>query len=142
MTGLDFTLSRVEAARRLTRNVNLHRLVDFVNGDATAMPVPDAYYDVVISQEAFLHIPDKASVIAQCARVAKPAGTIAFTDVVLRSALGVEDETRMAAEMQAPGIASVERGLRDPIVPDCVRDIAGITDCRRFKCQKWLASAP
>lgn len=111
VTGLDFTLSRVEAARKLTRNVNLHRLVDFVAGDATAMPVPDAYYDVVISQEAFLHIPDKAAVIAQCARVAKPAGTIAFTDVVLRSPLSAEEESRMAAEMQAPGIAGVERYL-------------------------------
>ncbi len=111
VTGLDFTLSRVEAARRLTRNVNLHRLVDFVAGDATAMPVPDAYYDAVISQEAFLHIPDKAAVIAQCARVAKPAGTIAFTDVVLRSPMSAEEESRMAAEMQAPGIASVERYL-------------------------------
>jgi ubiquinone/menaquinone biosynthesis C-methylase UbiE len=82
-----------------------------VAGDATAMPLPDAYYDAVISQEAFLHIPDKAAVIAQCARVVKPAGTIAFTDVVLRSPLNAQEESRIAAEMHAPGIASVERYL-------------------------------
>ena len=40
VTGLDFTVSRVEAARRLTQRVQLDHLVDFVHGDATAMPLP------------------------------------------------------------------------------------------------------
>jgi sarcosine/dimethylglycine N-methyltransferase len=111
VTGLDVTASRVDAARRLTRHVNLHRLVDFVAGDATAMPLPDGYFDVVVSQEAFLHIPDKAAVIGQCARVLKAHGTLAFTDVVLRVPLSEEEEARMAGEMQAPGICPVERYL-------------------------------
>jgi sarcosine/dimethylglycine N-methyltransferase len=59
VTGLDFTLSRVESARRLTARVGLARLVDFVHGDATSMPFSDAVFDVAISQEAWLHIPDK-----------------------------------------------------------------------------------
>jgi SAM-dependent methyltransferase len=72
MTGLDFTESRVESARRLTRRASLDHLVDFVHGDATAMPLPDAAYDVVMSQEAWLHIPDKP---ARCAvRAGREAG--------------------------------------------------------------------
>jgi sarcosine/dimethylglycine N-methyltransferase len=111
VTGIDFTLSRVEAARRLTRRVKLDHLVDFVHGDATAMPLPDNRYDVVMSQEAFLHIPDKAAVIGQCARVAKPRGAIAFTDVTLRAPLTAEEQSRLAAEMHAPAITPVERTL-------------------------------
>lgn len=76
VTGLDFTESRVEAAKRLTRRVQLDHLVDFVQGDATAIPLKDSSYDVVMSQESWLHIPDKATVVQQCARVAKPNGTI------------------------------------------------------------------
>ena len=111
VTGLDFTLSRVEAARRLTERVRLDALVDFVHGDATAMPLPGANFDAVISQEAWLHVPDKPAVIRECARVLKPGGVLAFTDVSLRQALAADEEARMAGEMQAPGIASSARYL-------------------------------
>lgn len=109
VTGLDFTASRVESATRLTRRVGLDRVVDFIQGDATAMPLPEARYDVVIGQESWLHIPDKAALIGQCARVVKPAGTIAFTDIVMRTPLSGDEEQRLAAEMHASGIATVER---------------------------------
>ena len=108
VTGLDFTQSRVESARRLTQRVGLQHLVDFVQGDATAMPLPDVIYDTVISQEAWLHIPDKPALITQCARVVKPNGVLAFTDVVLRVPLSDAEEARMTAEMQAPGVAPVK----------------------------------
>ena len=111
VTGLDFTQSRVESARRLTGRVGLQHLVDFVPGDATNMPLPDANFDVVISQEAWLHIPNKAALIAECARVVKPNGALAFTDVVLRERLTDAEEDRMATEMQAPGVAPVENYL-------------------------------
>jgi sarcosine/dimethylglycine N-methyltransferase len=109
VTGLDFTESRVEAAKRLTRRVRLEHLVDFVHGDATAMPLSDSRYDVLIGQESWLHIPDKAALIQQCARVVKPTGTIAFTDIVLRAELTRGEQERLAAEMHAPSIASVDR---------------------------------
>lgn len=109
VTGLDFTESRVEAAKRLTRRVRLDHVVDFVHGDATAMPLPDSRYDVLIGQESWLHIPDKAALIRQCARVVKPAGTIAFTDIVLRAELTRSEEERLAAEMHAPNVASADR---------------------------------
>lgn len=109
VTGIDFTQSRVESARRLTRRTKLDHLVDFVQGDATAMALPDAHYDVVISQEAWVHIPDKAAVVGQCARVVKPGGVIAFTDIVALVPLTAEEESRLAAEMQQSGIAPVAR---------------------------------
>jgi SAM-dependent methyltransferase len=106
VTGLDFTASRVEAARRLTRRVGLAARVDFVQGDATAMPLPDAGFDVLVAQESWLHIPDKGALVAQCARVVKPAGTIAFTDVVVRGGLSDDDQARLGAGMRAPSIAT------------------------------------
>ena len=108
VTGLDFTLSRVEAARRLTQRVQLDHLVDFVHGDAAAMPLPSSRYDVLIEQESWLHIPDKAALISECARVLKPGGNIAFTDVVVRSRLDQPTEERLAAEIHTANIASVE----------------------------------
>ncbi|HMN81135.1 MAG TPA: methyltransferase domain-containing protein [Burkholderiaceae bacterium] len=108
VTGLDFTASRVEAARRLTRRVGLEERVDFEHGDATAMPLPDARFDVVISQEAWLHIPDKQAVIRECARVVRPSGVIAFTDVIARAPLAADEAGRLAREMHAPRVADQE----------------------------------
>lgn len=125
VTGLDITQSRVEAAQRLTQRVKLDPLVDFVHGDATAMPLPDASYDMVISQEAWLHIPAKSDVIAECARVVKPGGIIAFTDVILRAPLRPEAESRMAAEMQAPGISTIDHYL----------DLLRANQCRVTSCE-------
>ena len=108
VTGLDFTLSRVEAARRLTQRVQLDHLVDFVHGDAAAMPFPSSCYDVLIGQESWLHILDKAALISECVRVLNPGGTIAFTDVVVRSNLDRTTKERLAAEMHTANIASAE----------------------------------
>ena len=47
----------------------------------------DASFDVVIGQEAWCHVPDKPRLIAECARVVKPGGVIAFTDILRTPAL-------------------------------------------------------
>jgi sarcosine/dimethylglycine N-methyltransferase len=123
VTGMDFTLSRVEAARRLTARVKLQHLVDFVHGDATAMPFISDSYDVVMSQEAWLHIPDKAAVIGEAVRVAKPGGVIAFTDAVSRNPLTPEETSRLGAEMHAPGMAAAAQYLDLLRGGDCTIEI-------------------
>ena len=108
VTGLDFTASRVEAAKRLSQRVRLDHLVDFVHGDATAMPLEASRYDVLIGQESWLHIPDKAALISECVRVLKPGGAVAFTDIVVKSPLDPSMAARLAAEMHASNVASAE----------------------------------
>ncbi len=82
VTGVDLTESRIHGAKALTSLVGLDHLVDHCLGDAQAMPFVDGGFDVAFSQEAWLHVPDKAAVVAECARVLKPGGVIAFTDLV------------------------------------------------------------
>lgn len=108
VTGLDITQSRVESARRLTQRVGLDHRVDFVHGDAMDMPLPDASYDVLISQEAWAHVPDKTRLIPECARVIKPEGMMAFTSIVKHEAITPEEETRIASEMESPGLILIQ----------------------------------
>jgi ubiquinone/menaquinone biosynthesis C-methylase UbiE len=119
VTGIDLTQSRVESAQRLTQRVGLASLVDFLQGDATAMALPDATYDSLISQEAWLHIPTKEKLISECARVVKEGGTIAFTDVTLRRPLTSADEIRLSEEMQLNRIASAEQYIELLQKPRC-----------------------
>jgi sarcosine/dimethylglycine N-methyltransferase len=99
VTGIDFTRSRVDGAIRLTRRVALEHRVDFRQGDATAMPFANAVFDAALSQEAWCHIPDKPALLAECARVVKPDGVIAFTDIVTLAPLDADAQQRLGAEM-------------------------------------------
>ena len=99
VTGIDITPSRHEAARRLTRLVKLDHLVDFHLGNALAMPFADGAFDVVIGQETFAHVPDKPRLIRECARVVRPGGRIAFTDIVRSETLPEDAYARLQREM-------------------------------------------
>jgi ubiquinone/menaquinone biosynthesis C-methylase UbiE len=108
VTGLDFTQSRHLGAQRLTKLVGLDNLVGFRHGNALDMPFEDASFDVVIGQEAWCHVPDKPRLIAECARVVKPGGTIAFTDILRRPALADAEFARLARGMPFPTLESPE----------------------------------
>ncbi|MBT6274583.1 MAG: methyltransferase domain-containing protein [Chromatiales bacterium] len=108
VTGLDFTQTRVEAARRLSERVKLAHLVDFVHGDAMAMSLPSSNYHALISQESWLHVPDKAAVVSECVRVTKPGGVIAFTDIVTLTVLDSSTEARLASGIRTANLASAE----------------------------------
>jgi sarcosine/dimethylglycine N-methyltransferase len=99
VTGLDLTESRYRSAINLTEMVGLDDLVDFKHGNALEMPFADDSFDVVIGQEAWCHVPDKPKLIAECARVVKPGGVIAFTDILRTHKLSEGDMRRLRSEM-------------------------------------------
>lgn len=111
VTGLDLTQSRIDSASRLTARVGLAHLVDFVHGDALDMPLPDAAFDRVYGQEAWVHIPDKGKLLGECRRVIKPGGLLAFTDIIAIAQLAPEESAQMAAEMQFPTIVTAQHYL-------------------------------
>jgi ubiquinone/menaquinone biosynthesis C-methylase UbiE len=108
VTGLDITQSRHEAALRLTARVGLDHLVDFRLGNALDMPFADATFDVVIGQEAFVHVPDKPRLIAECARVVRPGGMIAFTDILRREALSAAEFERLQSGMTFQSLETLD----------------------------------
>jgi sarcosine/dimethylglycine N-methyltransferase len=102
VTGLDLTESRYRSAIKLTEMVGLENLVDFKQGNALDMPFADESFDVVIGQEAWCHVPDKPRLISECARVVKPGGVIAFTDILRTDKLTKGDMRRLRSEMTFP----------------------------------------
>ena len=106
--GVDFTASRHEAAIRLTSMARLSHRAQFCHADVRDVPFPDASFDVAISQEGFAHVPDKARLIAEVARLVKPGGVIAFTDIVRRVPLAPEVSQRLYDEMAFNEIESAE----------------------------------
>ena len=106
--GLDVTESRYRSALRLTKMVKLDHLVDFHLGNALNMPFADDTFDVVVGQETWAHIPEKARLIAECTRVVKVDGVIAFTDILRRGVLDHSEMERLQQDMAIPTLETAE----------------------------------
>lgn len=112
VTGLDLTESRYRSAQRLTRLARLDHLVDFRLGDALAMPFPAGSFDVVVAQESWAHIPDKSRLVGEAARVLRPEGVLAFTDIVRRDDLPEGTARRLKDGMTFTEIESAQEYVR------------------------------
>jgi sarcosine/dimethylglycine N-methyltransferase len=107
VTGIELTPARVTGAEVLTRQVGLQDRVRVIGGNVMQVPLPDASADVVISQEALLHVPDKERALAEAFRILKPGGRIAFTDWVAHRSLSETDRKLMWQGMAVTGLFSL-----------------------------------
>lgn len=138
VTGIEINPDRVSGAARLTRLVGLQHAVTVIDGDVRHTPLPDACADVVLSQEALLHVPDKPAVFVEAARLLKPAGKLAVTDWLAHRLLSAEDSDilwrGMAVQQQCdlPAYkAMVERaGLRVENVEDLTAEWGPVLEAR------------
>jgi ubiquinone/menaquinone biosynthesis C-methylase UbiE len=108
VTGIDLTAERVQSARELTRLVGLEDKVKVIHGNVEEVPLPDASADIVISQEAFLHLPRRDRAIAEAFRILRPGGRLAFTDWVAHRALDAKERKLLWDGIAVEALESLE----------------------------------
>lgn len=75
VVGLDFSAAMLEEARRKDASSGKTR-VDWVHGDAMALPFPDGLFDVVTVGFGLRNMPSYEGALREMARVLRPGGTL------------------------------------------------------------------
>lgn len=79
-TCLNISEVQNERNRQMNAEQGLDDLVEVQHGSFEDVPADADSYDVVWSQDAFLHSGDRLKVLDEIARVLKPGGDLVFTD--------------------------------------------------------------
>jgi ubiquinone/menaquinone biosynthesis C-methylase UbiE len=80
VVGVDVTEQMLTKSRRTAAQLGVDQ-VEFREGLAEALPLPDGWADVVISN-GVINLPvDKAAVITEIRRVLRPGGRLQFVDI-------------------------------------------------------------
>jgi arsenite methyltransferase len=94
--GLDMTDEMLELARANAREAGVTN-VEFVRGYIEELPLPDASVDVIISNCVINLSADKERVIGEAARVLRPGGRFAVSDVIADEDMDEATRRDMAA---------------------------------------------
>jgi arsenite methyltransferase len=119
--GLDMTDEMLELARAHAAQADLPN-VEFVKGYIEDIPLPDASVDVVISNCVINLAGDKAKVLAEAARVLRPGGRFAVSDVIADPDMDAATRADMAAYTGCIAGALTEGEFRAAL------SAAGLTD--------------
>jgi SAM-dependent methyltransferase len=98
VTGLDLAPALIETAKQMAADEGLQ--IDYVVGDAEALPFDDASFDSVSSSCGVMFAPDHEAVASELARVTKPGGRLGLMN--WHPTIGVPEFFKVMAAYMPP----------------------------------------
>jgi arsenite methyltransferase len=131
--GLDMTDEMLDLARANAAESGVEN-VEFVKGYIEDIPLPDGSVDVVISNCVINLAGDKSKVLAEAARVLRPGGRFAVSDVIADPRMDEATRADMAAYTGCIAGALTEEEFRGALARAGLTDIE-ITETHRVHAQ-------
>jgi SAM-dependent methyltransferase len=118
VVGVEVHEQAVTTANSLAAQRGLAGRAEFRVADATGpLPFPDANFDVITCIDAINHFPDRPRVIAEWARLLKPAGRLLFTDPI--TVTGPLTNAEIAVRSSAGFYLFVPHGYDECVIAQC-----------------------
>ncbi|MFI9815990.1 methyltransferase domain-containing protein [Saccharothrix variisporea] len=117
VTGLDISAGMLEIARAGSAEI------DWREGDAAALPLPDGAFDVVVSSLGMQFVEDKQSALREVHRVLTPGGRVAIATVGPTPPLFAVLEQALARHV-SPEVAGFMRAVFSLYDPEQLRTLA------------------
>jgi SAM-dependent methyltransferase len=135
VTGLDFAPGLLEVARERAADAMVE--VDFVEGDAQALPFDDSSFDRVVSTFGHMFAPDHRRTADEMKRVLRPDGVIAVACWIPEGSIG--RMSHAMAELVPPPPDAVPPNLWG--TEDHVRELLGDAEFERREVE-WTDESP
>jgi len=116
VTGVELLQNFHTAGVQLTERTNLSNRVKLHLGDflqLEQLDLPNHSFDYWFSLLVFLHIPDRAALFANCAKVLKPGGSFYIEDFFQRQPLTQIEQVALADVVACPYLPTREQYLAD-----------------------------
>jgi ubiquinone/menaquinone biosynthesis C-methylase UbiE len=115
VVGIELNPAMLDVARQVSAYTES---VEYLQGDAAALPVSDASFDVVLCQHAIMFFPDREASVREMHRVLKPRGRVAVS--VFRSADFNPAFKHLVTALERHGGPEAAEFMRSPFIMESV----------------------
>ena len=128
VTGVELNPAMIDVARKAAAYFDQ---IEFLEGSALELPVPDAHFDVALCQQAIMFFPDRERAVQEMHRVLKPGGRVGLN--VFRTLEFVPSFAYLIRALEKHASPTAAEFMRAPFVMESVSQMRSLFEQAGFK---------
>jgi ubiquinone/menaquinone biosynthesis C-methylase UbiE len=127
VTGVELNPAMIEVAQHAS---TYYDQIEFLEGSALELPVPDAHFDVAVCQQAIMFFPDREMAVREMHRTLKPGGRVGLN--VFRTPEFVPSFGYLIAALEKHAGSAAAEFMRAPFVMESVAQMRSLFEQAGF----------